>query len=337
MDASGVTRLSEDVWARLTADVPSGEELTARLAVPDVTERLLAGIDADGRRHLLIQLKPQDVELRDVQSRGLWVVTSDLLVSGRDPGRYLDLVCNDASGYPALDLIGGELGERLASGKESPADSVAKVLGRWRRFWGQFPREALSREAQLGLLAEVWFLESWLILRVSPLEAVARWRGPFGARHDLEWPGRSIEVKATTSTRGAIHRINGIDQLAPPEAGDLLLFSLQLREEAGATWSLPSVVAECRSKLETDDAALTKFETGLAQAGYSPAHDDEYSRLKVRLVTEALYKVEGDFPRLTASQLGDGVPSGIEHVEYEINLGGCRHLIAARDPRSAVL
>jgi hypothetical protein len=329
--------LTEDVWARLGTDAPKGEELTARLAAPDVTDRLLAGIDAEGRRHLLIHLRPADAEMRDVQSRGLWVVTSDLHVSGREPSKYIDLVCNDLSGYDALDVIGGELGERLADGKEGPAGSVAKVLAKWRRFWGQLPRDALSREAQLGLFAEVWFLTFWLAPKVPQLEAVNRWRGPFGARHDFEWPGRSIEAKATTSTRGIIHRINGIDQLAPPESGDLLLFSLQLHEEAGATHSLPSVIGECRSRLEADDAAVTTFETGLVEAGYSPAHDDEYARLRVRIVAEGLYRVEGDFPRLTVIQLSQGLPTGVEHVDYEINLGGFKHHLETSSPGDATL
>jgi hypothetical protein len=337
VEAGRVTRLAEDVWERLAADIPRGEELTARLAMPDVTDRLFAGIDAEGRRHLLVQLLPADTDLRDVQSRGLWVVTSDLLVSGRERARYLDLVCNDLSGYDALDVIGGDLGQRIASGREGPAESVAKVLSKWRRFWGQLPREALSREAQLGLFAEVWFLAFWLLPRTPLLEAVSRWRGPLGARHDFEWAGRSIEVKATTSTRGVIHRIHGIDQLAPPESGDLLLFSLQLREEAGALHSLPGLIGECRSNLESDDDAVVRFETTLAQAGYSPAHDDEYARLRVRIVAQGLYRVQGDFPRLTALQLGDGLPSGVEQVEYEINLGGFKHLLAATDPGAATL
>jgi hypothetical protein len=329
--------LTEDVWARLGTDVPQGEELTARLAAPDVTDRLLAGIDAEGRRHLLIHLRPADTEIRDVQSRGLQVVTSDLLVSGREPGKYIDMVCSDLSGYDALDVIGGDLGERLASEKEDPADSVAKVLGKWRRFWGQLPREALAREAQVGLFAEVWFLMFWLMPKLAPSQAANRWRGPFGARHDFEWPGRSIEVKATTSTRGIIHQIHGIDQLAPPESGDLRLFSLQLREEAGATHSLPIIIDECRRTLEVDDAAVTTFETGLVEAGYSPAHDDEYSRLRLRVVAESLYRVELDFPRLTAAQLRQGLPSGVEHIDYEINLGGFNHLLEASTPGAATL
>jgi hypothetical protein len=134
-----------------------------------------------------------------------------------------------------------------------------------------------------------------------------------------------------------IHRINGIDQLALPEQGDLLLFSLRLREEAGATNSLPLVIGGFRAHLERDDEALGKFEAGLAQAGYSPAHEDEYSQLTLRLVAEGLYRVQGNFPRLTPAELGRGLPAGVEEVDYEINLGGFDHLIVAREPGGADL
>jgi hypothetical protein len=139
-----------------------------------------------------------------------------------------------------------------------------------------------------------------------------------------------VEVKATTSTRGRIHRVNGLDQLAPPEAGELLFFSLRLREEAGATNTLPSVIAACRAQLELDTDSLSRFEKALAQIGYSPAHDEEYSKLHLRVVEEGLFKVRDDFPRLTAAQLRAGVPPGVERVEYEINLSGFDHLCIAR-------
>lgn len=332
-----MTRLPDEVWTRLATDPPRGAELTARLAVPDTSDRLLAAIDVQGRRHLLVTLRDCDKDLRDVQSRGLLVTTSDLMISGRNSGRYLDLICSDPGGYEALDVIGGELGIRLEGGSEDPGESVARILAKWRRFWGQVPQETLSREAQFGLFAEVWFLTFWLAPQVGPHAAVRRWRGPFGSRHDFEWTGRSIEVKATASVRGVLHRVNGIEQLAPPEQGDLRLFSLHVREEAGAVNSLPVLISTCRARLEKDDEALDRFEAGLVQVGYSPAHEDEYARLTLRVVAEALYRVEGNFPRLTPSQFETGVPMGIEHVDYEINLGGFEHLIVARVPVDADL
>ncbi len=168
-----------------------------------------------------------------------------------------------------------------------------------------------------------------------PDEIVDRWRGPFGSRHDFEWDSGSVEVKATTSTRGRIHRINGLDQLAPPEAGELLFFSLRLHEEAGATNTLPSIIATCLAQLDGDADSLNQFEKALAQTGYSPAHDEEYAKLRLRIVEEGLFQVRDDFPRLTATLLTAGVPPGVERVKYEINLSGFNHLCIASRPSDA--
>ena len=322
-----MSRIGPDVWARLTGGPMQGEMLWARRATPDVTERLVAALDADGQRHLLVLLSADEADLQDTQSRGIAVVTRELVMPGHQAGRYLDITCHDASGHEAFDLIGGEVAERLATGRETAPEVVARVLAKWRRFWGQIPQQMLSWEEQIGLFAELWFLSVWLTPRIGASEAVTRWRGPLGARHDFEWAGKSVEVKATTSTRGRIHRINGLDQLAPPEHGELLFFSLRLREEAGATNSLPTIIASCRAQSATDAEALSRFESILVQAGYSPLHEEEYAKLKLRVAEEGLFRVEEDFPRLTTASFPSGVPAGIERVEYEVNLSGCGHLM----------
>jgi Putative PD-(D/E)XK family member, (DUF4420) len=330
-----VSRIAPDIWAQLEASRPAGENLTARFAVPDVTDRLQCALDADGRRHLLIALAPDDEPLRDEQSRGLRVLTRELSVQGALPTRRLDIQCEDAAGHAGFDLIGGELAAQLAAAVQPPADIVRRVLAKWRRFWGQLPRTLLSREEQLGLFAELWFLHFWLLPRAGTADSVTRWRGPLGARHDFEWLGRSVEVKATASTRGPIHRINGIDQLSIPEKGDLLFFSLRVRDEAGATNTLPNLITMCRAAFAADSDALTRFEAALALAGHSPAHDEEYAKLRLRVANEELFTVQDTFPRLTTATFENGLPAGVERVEYEINLSGFEHLRLARSPEQA--
>ena len=324
--------IAQDVWARLEQSRPAGDNLTARQADPSATSRLQCALDAEGRRHLLVALHENEDALRDIQSRGVHVETRDLVVRGQPATRYLDIQCLDITGYPALDLIGGELVVELSKPGVVPADTVKRVLAKWRRFWGLLPRTILSKEEVIGLFAELWFFRVWLIPVAGPSTTVQRWRGPMGSRHDYEWPGRSVEVKATTSVRGRIHRINGLDQLSPPEHGELYLFSLQLREEAGADNTLPSLIAAILTQLNSDIDALSRFETILAQTGYSPVHDEEYAKLRLRIVAEGLYVVRDNFPRLDAQQFREGVPPGIERVEYDVNLNSFGHLIIARTP-----
>ncbi len=162
--------------------------------------------------------------------------------------------------------------------------------------------------------------------------AIEQWRGPFGARHDFEQIGRSVEAKATLSARGAIHRINGLDQLAPPEDGELLFFSLRARDEAGASNRLADLVIQCRGVIGADADALTRFESALLLAGYSPLYEEEYGKRRLRVTAEELFKVETNFPRLTAATFPDGVPGGVESVDYEINLSAFAHLRIATNP-----
>lgn len=327
--------IGPEVWTRLSSERVHGETLWARRATPDLTERLVAAIDADGKRHLLIPLSPTEEGVEDSQSRGIEVATRVLAMLSQTPCRYLDITCQDATGHQAFDLIGGELAERLAANVETAAEIVSRVIAKWRRFWGQTPKQILSRERQIGLFAEIWFLTHWLLPRFGTTESVSRWRGPFGSRHDFEWPERSVEVKATTTTKGCIHRINGLDQLAPPDKGTLFFFSLQLREEAGAENTLPSVITACLAKMLDDPNATGIFENTLLRAEYSPTHEDEYKKLKLRVVAQGLYTVCNDFPKLTRASFPNGIPSGIEHIEYDINLDSVSHLCVARQPAEA--
>jgi len=330
-----VTRISSNVWEHLEHSRPTGENLTARPAVADSNTRLMCAIDSGGGRHFLLALQAGEQELRDTQSRGVCVVTRDLVIRGVPAASHIDIQCLDAIGHDAFDLIGGELLEDLLRPDSKPANSIKRVLARWRRFWGQLPRPLLTREELIGLFAELWFLFIWLHPAVSLSEAVQRWRGPFSARHDFEWTRRSVEVKATASSRGRIHKINGIDQLLPPEDGCLFFFSLYLREEAGATNTLPSLINSILQHLDSDADALSRFETALAQTGYSPAHNEEYSKMHLRVVDEGLFSVRDNFPLLSSQQFLAGIPSGIERVEYEINLNTFDHLRIARIPTEA--
>jgi hypothetical protein len=212
---------------------------------------------------------------------------------------------------------------------------VRQILGKWRRFWGQLHKPLLTREELIGLFGELWFLFVWLLPNVGITETVKRWRGPLGSRHDFEWIGKSVEVKATTSARGCIHWISGLDQLSHPEMGELLFFSLHLREEAGATNSLPLLIGTILEQIDSDSDATSHLEALLANTGYLPAHAEEYSKIHFHIIDESLFIVKDDFPRLIPQQFSRGIPKGIEQIKYEINITTFDHLRIARQPSEA--
>jgi len=331
-----MSRLDSDIWNLLKATPAKGEELTARLAFPDTSKQVFAGISADGYRHFLIPLSEGEEGLNDNKSRGISVSCEELKIKsqGKNPkaSKYIDIICQDAAGFEAFDVIGHEIAVSLETHGVSKSEAVGGVLAKWRYFWGKPAASILSYNEIVGLFAELWYLNKWTLPYLKLTEAISGWRGPYGSRHDFEWPNQSIEVKGTASTQGRIHWINGIDQLLPPEKGGLFFFSLRVREEGGAVNTLTDLIETCRKSLKDDAEALANFENTLVLTGYSPLHDDEYGKIRFRVIDELLYVVKDSFPRITTDNFQDGMPSGVEAVQYQINLDGHDALIIARKP-----
>ncbi len=324
-------QIDPKVWGYLVK--PSGEELIARNPFPDKPVCLLCALDSRNHRHFLIPINENEEEYNDLKSKGFVVVTRSLIIQGDILKKYMDIQCIDPAGNSIFDLIGGDIFEKLENNNHEPIEKVKKIIMKWRRFWGNVPQNFLSREEQIGLFAELWFLSVWLIPRYGET-SVQRWNGPSGSRHDFEWPDKSVEVKATLNTRGRIHKINGISQLEKPDNGNLYLFSVRLREDATSIYTLPFIIDECSRQLADSPDALDRFESTLILSGYSPVHQDNYSDYHLSVIEQNLFSVCGDFPVIINSSFNNGVPAGVERVEYEINLNTFDHLIVCNDPES---
>jgi len=102
-----------------------------------------------------------------------------------------------------------------------------------------------------------------------------------------------------------------------------------MRKEATASNTLVSLVETITNALGEDSDGLDQFESRLLMAGYSPLEAERYADIRFRVINERLYEVRDGFPRLSADSFAGGVPAGIEHVDYEINLDVCPGLIVA--------
>jgi len=326
-----MSTVPQSIWANLERDPPRGDALAVQLSFPDLSRRLFAAIDSRRKHHLLITLNDDD-PVNDSRSRGLSVETRSLSIRGQPPEDYIDITCLDNSALNVFNVIGGEIADRLSPNQEPAHLIVSRILGKWRRFWGQQPSNLMSLEKQIGLFGELWFLKNWLGPVIGFPEAIEAWRGPHDARHDFELSEFSVEAKTTTSTRGLLHRIHGLTQLEEPDSGVLKLFSLHGRREAGASNSLLSLITEIRELVAEDPDSLGIFDFTLNAADYSPLHDEEYSKLRIHVISESLYRVEEGFPRIITSTFTEGLPQGIERIEYEMNLNTFDGFKVCSDP-----
>lgn len=319
--------VSAESWVPLEAYKPAPGRLNAKWLGAHSGAALAT--DYQGRRHVLLAIPRIEEGLSDSRSRGLLVTPRMLEIDGAPVAPFIDMCCLDASGRDAFNLVATDLLNRLSEGA-APVDALKATLARWRRFWSAAEGEGLSAEGIRGLFGELYFLLVWLL--PMDLGLIQAWVGPAGARNDFQTDSVSIEAKTTASVRGRVHTINGIDQLDPPDHGNLLLYSLRIREEPASVNSLVTLVDGITKELVGSDDLLTEFEAQLALAHYSPLHTDRYREVRFRVVDERVYTVEKDFPRLTARLLANGVPPGVERVDYEINLDTFQHLLVADRP-----
>lgn len=321
--------IDNKTWERLSR--PSGDLFVARLAFPEICNTIFCALDSKGNRHLLVLIGDDILDYADSKSRGIKIITRSLAIQGQELRRYIDLECIDESGFPIFDVIGGELASLLPSHIGNPVDIIGNVITKWRRFWDQIPSRVISREEQIGFCGEMLFLLRWLIPFYG-IDVIKSWRGPWGSRHDFEWEDKSVEVKATTNSRGRIIRINSLTQLDYPESGLLYLFCVRFSEELGGTISLQKLVEECLIVFSESSECKSIFEDALVEIGYSPILSDEYDKIHFRCVEGVLFRVNDDFPKLTPECIYEHRLSGIEQVEYVVNLNTFDDLIISKDP-----
>jgi hypothetical protein len=324
-------------WDLLESNRPQGERLTVRLAVPSRCEVVFLALDEAGKRYVLVQLPDKDrTAISERVSRGIEVQTVEFRVDrNADSAVFIEIACLDSSGYAVLDLIVHELVEAIEAGKgHSRGDLVQGILVKWKRFWSGVQEARLSREQQLGLFGELWFLARWLIPSVGADRAVPMWRGPSGARNDFEGPRLAVEVKTSSRVDGS-HQIHGLEQLVDPSQGELLLFSLLVRDEASGTEALPRLVGDLRKTLTAQSQLLMRFESALFAAGYEDAQAREYEKLNLRVRGQGLYKVSSEFPRLVPDSLRSPIPAGVSDVVYLIRLDGAGACLISDSPTRA--
>ncbi|WKB50757.1 PD-(D/E)XK motif protein [Eleftheria terrae] len=197
-----------------------------------------------------------------------------------------------------------------------PQRSLRGFLGRV-RAWQEFMRtggQALSAEAETGLIGELTMLSAIVETGMPPAAAIESWVGPLGGTQDFLLGTGAIEVKATLASSGFPARIVSLDQLDDSVRQPLFLAGLRFRQHADGR-SLPESVADLRSRTGDDTEAGRMLAERLLAAGYLGSHAGRYSR-RVELAEMRILLVTASFPRLTHAT----VPAGIFRAAYELDL-----------------
>lgn len=199
-------------------------------------------------------------------------------------------------------------------------------LLKWQSLFEKAYFNGLSPEEQRGLFGELYFLRK-LLSGNDLLNVLNLWMGPENQIHDFQNGDCSVEVKTTYGNNHQRIQISSERQLDVSHIGHLFLFHLSLdsRHQDGET--LNQMVNSISLLLDSDSAAMNKFNSKLLAAGYFNHHRELYNDTGYLLRHENYYKVELDFPRIEEAD----VRHGVGDVKYSIIVSGCQDYLISEN------
>ncbi|WP_129308956.1 PD-(D/E)XK motif protein [Streptomyces sp. L2] len=316
MSEDAVRELLEEHWAALEVEQPTGARRMRVAQLPTATAqgRLIAGMDHEGIRHILIPVHSHRKIRTGLDGPVLRLIKRPL-EDAETYQTYADLSClrtdlNDLFTGLCVDVL-----RAVAALPENPVKALYRVLDRWKALF-QSQHTALGPEQIAGLFGELLVL-SRLLERDSSAHRL--WRGPEGHHHDFLGGADAIEVKTSSVGGSRTARIHGLDQLDAPPGGALFLawFRLDPSPRSGPGLGFLELI-ERALRLCDDESALSGM---LAATGYLATDADKYQNVRFAIGEERWYRVTSDFPRLTTRALLEaGVPISVQDVEYTIDL-----------------
>jgi hypothetical protein len=306
IDARGLERL----WALAHARPVVSAFRTAIVGVDSTEGPVLAGVDADGRRHLLVPLAARQTLRQDVDGKAV-ILRARTLEDEQSYRRYASLELVDERQTDLFTALCVEVADRIAAAPGRAVAALRKVLDDWRALLAG-NREVLGPSALAGLFGELQLLRT--IVERDP-GSVDVWTGPTGSAQDFHRGLHAVEVKTTLVPEGRTVHVHGADQLDVAPPGRLLLHWMRLRSDRGR--SVPELIEEIRSG--TDDVA--SFHSLLRRVGYHDTDREIYGRQRFEVVEHRTYAIGPGFPRIVPAGLtGDAVLGGVGPIEYTVDL-----------------
>lgn len=296
----------EPGWQAISLPSAGPLQLHAGCRSPDNAEAVLVGFPT--ARLAAADKLPEGqgfaVELADPEGNGgLW-----LALTRKSAGS------SELFAAMACDVVGA-LDDAVAAGADET--KLMRVLigrvGAWQEFMRK-GTQALSPEAEIGLIGELTLLRAIIDAGVSSALAIESWVGPLDGIQDFELGTGALEVKATLSAAGFPAKIGSLEQLDDSTRKPLFVAGARLRQtESGQ--NLPAIVEAMRLVIKGDAEAERLLTERLLAAGYIDSHADRYPRRFEQAGTRVV-EVANEFPRLTSGK----VPAGIKRAMYEIDL-----------------
>ena len=211
------------------------------------------------------------------------------------------------------DLI---FGVSEVSTEQTLVEKLLERLAKWQSLFEKVGKQGLSDESQRGLYGEIYFLRFLLSNNSDKNYCVKSWLGPEKSIQDFQYSNWAIEVKTTHGNNHQKIHITSERQLDDSIIQKIFLCHLSLDVRIGNGESLNTLIDEVSQILNNSTMASNLFKLKLLESGYYDIHKPLYDERGYTIRQENLYRVSGNFPRITENQ----IPIGVGDVRYSIVL-----------------
>ncbi len=200
--------------------------------------------------------------------------------------------------------------------EETLVEKLLQRLSKWQSLFERVGKQGLSDEAQRGLYGEIYFLRFFLNNTSDKNYCLKSWLGPEKSIQDFQYSNWAVEVKTTHGNNHQKIHITSERQLDDSIIEKIFLYHLSLEIRVGNGESLNSIIDDVFEVLKENALANNLFELKLLESGYYEIHRPLYEERGYTIRQENLYRVSGNFPRITENQ----IPIGVGDVKYSIVL-----------------
>ncbi|WP_158608883.1 PD-(D/E)XK motif protein [Paenimyroides viscosum] len=211
------------------------------------------------------------------------------------------------------DLI---FGVSDVSTEQTLVEKLLERLAKWQSLFEKVGKQGLSDEAQRGLYGEIYFLRFFLTNNSDKNYCIKSWLGPEKSIQDFQYSNWAVEVKTTHGNNHQKIHITSERQLDDSIIEKIFLFHLSLDVRVGNGESLNILIDEVSELLNDNTMASNLFKLKLLESGYYDIHKPLYDERGYTIRQENIYRVTGNFPRITENQ----IPIGVGDVRYSIVL-----------------
>lgn len=307
------------VWTELESRPSSKNKSPVKFVCPDSLFRIFLGLLGEpAQRAVLFEIPSKNAKIIEKFSipNGINCLIKKTKLERLGNNSSCILISSSYENNAIFTLVLSDIILKIQ--KENTSDAYLYALKErlqlWKEFFKTQPVQKLTREAEVGLFGELYFLK--LLLNKGIHNAVAFWNGPLKTAQDFQFGNFAIEIKSTLGSATKVN-IASEEQLDSSGIANLYLgfFNMRLSVVDGLT--LPELVEEIEQQIPAN--FVEEFQAKLVCVGFNRQDVALYTD-RFEIQKSIFFGVTEDFPRTV-------YPKCISHIRYELDLAGCRNFV----------